>query len=381
MANSSSTKPSINSGSKTPAKSMAELMAAHTVSFKTFHKGDAVTGVVTKLTKNEILVDIQAKSLAVVLEKEKALMNTLLSRLTLGDTVEVTVLNPESDMGNPVVSLRRFLSNVSWAQLDKALKSEEQLSVRVTDVTKGGLVVMTDSGLSGFLPNSHVNAGDQLSVNKQVKVRVIEINRTDNKIIFSQKITIAKDLFESAIKKLKIGESVSVNVMNVVQFGVFVSVPVAGMKKSDPDSIGAEGLDLNLDGLIHISEISWEKVEEIGQRFISGQQITAKIIGFDKNTRRVDLSMKQLTDDPFTLLLEKYPVDKKVAGEVTKLDENGVHIALDEGIEGLIRKDKIPPTVSFSEGQKINATVSEIDKRRRKIYLLPVLLDKPIGYR
>ena len=374
MSNSSSTKPSINSGSKTPAKSMAELMAAHTVSFKTFHKGDAVTGVVTKLTKNEILVDIQAKSLAVVLEKEKALMNTLLSRLTLGDTVEVTVLNPESDMGNPVVSLRRFLSNVSWAQLDKALKSEEQLSVRVTDVTKGGLVVMTDSGLSGFLPNSHINAGDQLSVNKQVKVRVIEINRTDNKIIFSQKITIAKDLFESAIKKLKIGESVSVNVMNVVQFGVFVSVPIAGMKN-------VEGLDLNLDGLIHISEISWEKVEEIGQRFISGQQITAKIIGFDKNTRRVDLSMKQLTDDPFTLLLEKYPVDKKVAGEVTKLDENGVHIALDEGIEGLIRKDKIPPTVSFSEGQKINATVSEIDKRRRKIYLLPVLLDKPIGYR
>ncbi len=91
--------------------------------------------------------------------------------------------------------------------------------------------------------------------------------------------------------------------------------------------------------------------------------------------------MKQLTDDPFTLLLEKYPVDKKVAGEVTKLDENGVHVALDEGIEGLIRKDKIPPTVSFSKGQKINATVSEIDKRRRKIYLLPVLLDKPIGYR
>ena len=359
---------------------MAELMAAHTVSFKTFHKGDAVTGVVTKLTKNEILVDIQAKSLAVVLEKEKALMNTLLSRLTLGDTVEVTVLNPESDMGNPVVSLRRFLSNVSWAQLDKALKSEEQLSVRVTDVTKGGLVVMTDSGLSGFLPNSHINAGDQLSVNKQVKVRVIEINRADNKIIFSQKLTISKDLFESAIKQLKVGESVSVNVMNVVQFGVFVSVPIAGMKN-------VEGLDLNLDGLIHISEISWEKVEEIGQRFISGQQITAKIIGFDKNTRRVDLSMKQLTDDPFTLLLEKYPVDKKVSGEVIKIDENGVHVLVDDPstssgqVEGLIRKDKIPPTVSFSEGQKINATVSEIDKRRRKIYLLPVLLDKPIGYR
>ena len=380
MSNSSSTKPSINSGSKTPAKSMAELMAAHTVSFKTFHKGDAVSGVVTKLTKNEILVDIQAKSLAVVLEKEKALMNTLLSRLTLGDTVEVTVLNPESDMGNPVVSLRRFLSNVSWAQLDKALKSEEQLSVRVTDVTKGGLVVMTDSGLSGFLPNSHVNAGDQLSVNKQVKVRVIEINRADNKIIFSQKLTISKDLFESAIKQLKVGESVSVNVMNVVQFGVFVSVPIAGMKN-------VEGLDLNLDGLIHISEISWEKVEEIGQRFISGQQITAKIIGFDKNTRRVDLSMKQLTDHPFTLLLEKYPVDKKVSGEVIKIDENGVHVLVDDPstssgqVEGLIRKDKIPPTVSFSEGQKINATVSEIDKRRRKIYLLPVLLDKPIGYR
>lgn len=372
MAHSSSN--SSRPAASTQAKSMAELMSSHKVSFKTFRKGDSVEGKIAKLTKNEILVDVQAKSLAVVLEKEKTLLNTLLSTLHVGDTVEVTVLNPESEMGNPVVSLRRFIGNISWKKLEDAMKDEAQITVRVTDVTKGGLVTVTESGISGFLPNSHMNAAGELNVGKEAKVRVIEINRTDNKLIFSQKLTVSKDIFDKAIKKLKEGESISVIVMNVVPFGVFVSVPVPGMK----DSVEAP---LSLDGLVHISEISWEKVEEITSLFTSGQEIKAKIIGFDKNTRRVDLSIKQMSSDPFEELISKYPVDKKVTGRVIKIDDSGALISFEDGAEGLIKKDKIPPTVSYEEGQEVTLTVSEIDKRRRKIHVVPVLLEKPLMYR
>lgn len=357
-----------------PAKSMADLMASYKSSFKTFKKGDTVTGKIAKLTKSEVLVDIQAKTLAVVLEKERALMQTIMATLKVGDSVDVSILNPESEMGNPVVSLRRYLSNSSWNLLEEAKKSDSQISVKITDNTKGGLIAVTESGQSGFLPNSHMAASGVPVIGNSIKVRVIELNRPDNKIIFSQKLTMPKELFDKAISTLKTGDVVDVAVINVMPFGIFAATPVAGLTDS-------EGKDLMLDGLIHISEVAWEKVDDLAAQFSAGQKIKAKIIGFDKNTRRADLSLKQMTDDPFTKIMSEYSLDKKVSGRVINIDENGVHLELQVGIEGLIRKDKIPPTVNYEEGQKITATVSEIDKRRRKIYLLPVLLEKPLMYR
>jgi small subunit ribosomal protein S1 len=356
------------------AKSMADLMAKHKTSFSTFRKGDAVSGKITKLTKNEILVDINAKSAAVVLEKDKTILRTLLEKLHVGDEVEVQILNPESDWGNPVVSLRRFLSNSSWKQLEEAQKVEGLINVTVTDLTKGGILVTAENGLSGFLPNSHLGSGNQPTTGKQIKVRVIEINRKDNKIIFSQKQTISAQLFNEAIKSFKIGDSIDVNVLNIAPFGVFTFIPIPG--KTRP-----EGGELQLDGLIHISEISWDKVDEITNLYAAGDKITAKIIGFDKNTRRIDLSLKQLTPDPFDNIANHYPLDKNVSVAITKIDDSGVYINLGAGIEGIIRKDKIPPTMNFKIDQTILATVSEIDKKRHKIYLVPVLREKPIGYR
>lgn len=352
---------------------MAELMASYKTSFKTFNKGDLVKGTITKLTKNEILVDIEAKSQAVVLEKEKSFLQTLLKTLKVGDKVEVSILNPESEMGNPVVSLRRYLNNSSWKIVEDAKSDDSQLEVVVTDITKGGLVVAIESGLHGFLPNSHLTSGLQIAVGKKIKVRVIEINRAENKLVFSQKVTLSVSEFNNAVKELKTGDAIDVKVLNVVPFGIFVTIPVSVKSES--------GTDMTLDGLIHISEISWEKEEEITSQFAQGQELKAKIIGFDKNTRRIDLSLKQLTADPFAKVIESYPVDKKVSAQIVKIDENGLHLLLDGEVEGLIRKDKVPPASSYQEGQNITATVYEIDKRRRKIYLVPVLLEKPLMYR
>ncbi len=364
---------SAGSAQRKPALSMADLMASYKTSFHTFKKGDSVKGKITKLTKNEILVDINAKTDAVVLEKDRTMLHSLLDTLHVGDEVEVSILNPESDMGHSVVSLRRYMSNAAWKYIETAEKEEKLIDVTVTDVTKGGFVVVAASGLSGFLPNSHVNPGEHFTAGMKIQVRVQEIDRKENKIIFTQKRTMTLQAFEEALRQFKNGDVVEVVVANTAPFGIFVTIPVEGKTTGD-------GEQLVLDGLIHISEISWEKVEDVTQVYEAGEKIQAKIIGFDKDARRIDLSVKQLTEDPFEAILAKYPVDMKVKGTVTKVDDTGVTVSL-EGVEGLIRKDKVPPTVTYAEGQTVSATVSEIDRRRHKLYLVPVLLEKPIGYR
>lgn len=353
---------------------MADLMASYKQSFQTFKKGDTVTGKITKLTKNEILVDINAKSEAMVLEKDRNMLNSLLSHFKVGDEVEVSILNPESESGNPVVSMRRFLGNITWDELATMQKEEKQLTVTVTDMTKGGAVVLTDTGMSGFLPNSHASGGEQIVAGATLKARILELNRKDNKIIFSQKSTISEDAFKKATKAIKVGDKVQVTVTNVTPFGIFVSVPVEGQTTET-------GEQLTLDGLAHISELSWEKVEDISQLYTAGNAVEAVIISFDSGARRVDLSIKQLTDDPFEKVAKEYPVEKKVTAPILKLDDTGAYLDLGEGVEALIKKEKIPPTVTYTEGQTVTATVAEIDRRRHRITLVPVLLDKPIGYR
>lgn len=368
MANTTPTNASTSSARKAPASSMAELMASYKTSFKTFHKGDLVKGHITKLTKSEILVDLEAKSIAIVLEKDKTLLNTIMSTLKVGDEVEVSILSPESESGHPIVSLRRFLSLAIWSELEEAQKEEKQIEVTVTDVTKGGVVAVTHNGVSGFLPNSHIAGGEQLNPNKKIKVKVLELSRKDNKLVFSQKTTISAADFEAAIKAFKKNAKVEVTIANITAFGIFVSIPVPGK-------------ELTLDGLIHISEIAWEKVEDINQLYASGQKVEAVVIGFDNNARRVDLSIKRLTADPFDAIAEKYPIDTKVSAVVTTIDDTGVFLELGEGVEGLIKKDKVPANVTYTEGQKVNATVSELDRKRQRVILVPVLLEKPIGYR
>jgi ribosomal protein S1 len=348
---------------------MADLMASHKTSFQTFNKGDLVKGTIARMTKNEVTVDLNAKTEAIVLEKERHLLNSMLAVLKVGDEVEVSILSPESESGHPIVSLRRFMSLRSWNALEAVQKSEDQIEVTVVEMTKGGAVVDTDNGLSGFLPNSHIGNGDQQIIpGKKIKVRVLDLSRKENKIVFSQKSTITLADFEEAAKALKSGSTIEVTVTNITPFGMFVTVPVPGK-------------ELTLDGLLHISELSWDKVEDINQLYTSGQKVEAKVIGLDKDARRVDLSVKRMTEDPFEKIATQYAIDTKVTGTVSKVDETGVYLDIAEGVEGLIRKDKIPPTVTYTEGQTLTATVTEVDRRRHRISLVPVLKEKPLMYR
>ena len=361
--------PSASSGRAT---SMADLMKKVEASKTTFvspHKGDILTGTITKLTKNEILVDINAKTEAVVLEKERHILNKILSSFKVGDKVPVQVLNPESDFGYPVVSLRRSVGDITWDRLAKLQKNQEPVEVNLDMATKGGFLATTVDGISGFLPNSHTSSleNPQGLIGKKIKVVVLEINRGLNKIIFSQKQVMGPADFQKLIKNLKVGQKIDAVVSNVAPFGIFLSIPVDDKKLAE--------------GFIHISETSWENVENLTDLFKLGDKITGVVLGFDKESRRVNLSLKRLVADPFEKRLDEFTLDKKVKGKVTRIISTGVLLDLGNNITGLIKKEKIPVSTTYKEGQEIVVTVSAVDKKRHRIEISPVLKEKPIGYR
>lgn len=260
---------------------MADLMKSVQTSFVSPKKGEVLTGTITKLTASEILVDIGAKTEAVVLEKDKKILKSILSLIKVGDRVLVSVLNPESDYGNPVVSLRRFIDDKLWEKVADFQKKKALLDAKVSEFTKGGFVIETNDGIIGFLPNSHMQHIDPNPFGKIFRVTLLEVDRPSRKIIFSQKQTFGKDEFEKAVLDLKPDQKIDSIIASIAPFGVYVSVP--------------------------INE--------------------------------------------------------------------------DKTLEGVIRKEKIPPGVSYKVGDKVQTIVAEIDTKNHKIFLVPALKEKPIGYR
>lgn len=354
-------------------QTMAQLLAAHKSTFISLHKGEIVKARVSKVTPSEILLEVGSKTEAVVLEKDRRIMKHLVSLLRVGDTVEAMVLSPESDMGYPVVSLRKFAEDKEWKLLEELLKSQEKVAVVVTDVTKGGFLVESTTGVAGFLPNSHLlptTDTDEL-VGKHTKASIVDLNRQQNKIIFSEKGTMTDGDFAKVTKSLKEGQKITGPISGITSFGLFVTLSL--------------GHDVFLDGLVHISEVSWERVTDLSNIYSLGQEVETMVIGFDKENRRVDLSIKRLAADPFQAITDAFPVDKKVKGKITAITDAGVDIVLGQvagsAVEGTIRKEKISPNTKYEIGQEIDATVVSVDSKKRKILLTPVLKEKPLMYR
>lgn len=349
---------------------MADLLASHKSTFVTLHKGDILEGKITKLTSGEILVNIDAKAEAVVLEKDKKILRSILSTLKVGDTVSVQVLNSESDLGHPVVSLRRFLNNKLWIKISEFQKSREVLEATVNEVIKGGLLVSTDSGISGFLPNSQISFAqshdESPPIGSSIKAVILEADRATGKIIFSQSQSVSSSDFAKTAKTLKPGQRLKTNITSVTPYGLFVSVPIEGG---------------SVDGFIHISELSWEKVEDISNAYSSGDSIEAEVTGFDEEGRRVNLSVKKLKSDPFDEKIKDYPIDKKITVTVDRISAVGVNVDIEGGIDALIKKEKIPPGMSLKVGDSVEAVISDIDAKKRRILLTPVLKEKPLTYR
>lgn len=339
-------------------RTMEELLARYQIAL--FKKGDIVEGVITSLSPKEVLIDLGAKSEGTVFYKELPYIKDFLSQLGVGDRIGVYILSPENENGQIVVSLRRAAFGFKWQNLAKMRDQGELAEVKALESNRGGLLVEYE-GLRGFLPASQLNVSHLGKaaelVGKTLKVRVIDVDSKINRLIFSEKHKDSK-----ALDKIKVDQVYEGVVTGVFPFGIFVDVD------------GAEGL-------VHISEVSWEKITDLKNSYAVGDRLKVLVLGQDKESQRLTLSIKQLTVDPWNEIIKKYPVGKQVKGRVTKLTNFGAFVSLDNNIEGLIHISKIPPEKQFTAGEEVSCLIESVDTKKRRISLGLVLKEKPIGYK
>ena len=267
-----------------------------------------------------------------------------------------------------MVSLRRFMENRVWEKIEKLVNGKADLEITITGITKGGFLARTDDEIGGFLPNSQtvfVEEPESL-VGSRIKAIILEAQRDTHKIIFSQKEAVNESDFEKIAASIKAGQTVKATITNIAPFGLFVSIPSG---------------DSFLEGLIHVSEVSWDKIDDLSKHFKPRDIVDAQIIDIDLREKRLNLSIKRLTKDPFDEMTKEYSLDKKFSLPVLKISDTGITVDLGNEITGIIKKEKLPPGFEAKEGQTIEIIVSGVDKRRRRVEFVPVLKAKPIGYR
>ena len=359
---------------------MDELIKTTGYKFQGLKKGNIVEGIITTLSKKLILVDIGAKTEGVVLQKEFEETADFVALLKPGDKIKALVYSPENDKGQILLSLRQAAEDHKWGLFDQYLKTSEVVEVRGLEVNRGGLIARI-MGVRGFIPASqfgHQYLGklDELQ-NYLIKVKIIEVDRSKNRLIFSEKSVseaAALVLKQTALKKVKAGQEVAGIVSGVMPFGIFVRV------KIDKDS-SKDKQDIFLEGLVHISEISWEKVDNINNFYMVGKKVKVKVLGINKDTGKLNLSIKQLTLDPWFDMAKKYKTDKKVKAKVTRLASFGAFVELESGVEGLIHISKIPADFDIKVDKKIDVYIESVDTEKRRMSLGLVLKGKPVGYK
>lgn len=395
---------SLKSTKSTSSKgqSFADLFAASQSKVPSLRRNQEVVGTVVAVSPQEILIDIGAKSEGVLSGRELSAVSDMVAKLSVGDKVDATVMFVENDAGQVVLSLRKLSGERRWTDLEEKKENEEDIDVVALEVNRGG-VICDYLGIRGFLPASQLSsAPSKLTdlIGKTLSARVIEVDRNGNRLILSQKSADKKDLTEvlKLLSKVAIGEKVSGIVSAVLPFGIFVEIDMgkiissskAKEDKKDSKVVKAEGGDeadkeaksgTKLEGLVHVSELSWDKIDDPAKLFNVGDQVDVLVIAKDEVSGRLNLSLRQLQQDPFAQLSEKYTKDLEVSGTISKVTPYGVFVTLDNAVEGLIHISKIPPDLSYELGQEVKCTVESVDVKARRIALIPIARVKPILYR
>ncbi len=347
--------------SKTKNLTMDELLASSSV--VALKVGDVVEGTVTSVRKHEVWVDLGANGVGVIFRREVGH-----GQLKEGETINASVVDPELDEGYALLSMRRAAKDRGWGELQRLFDEQEIVEASSYDANRGGLLIELE-GIRGFLPVSQLAAEHYPRVSdadkdeiltklnalngKSLRVRILDVSRKDNKLIFSEKEAVRDDM-QSRLTKLKVGDIVEGVVTGVIDFGVFVNV---------------EGIE----GLVHISEISWERVEDPRKYVKTGDKIEAKIIAIDKD--RLSLSIKQMTDDPWLSEVKKFKKDSQVEGKITRITPFGAFVQLSPAVEALVHvsemsdEESIDPEKLFKLNEKKKFKVLEIDTENRKIAL------------
>jgi len=334
--------------------------------------GEIRTGVIASVSPSQILVSIGAKSEGVISGRElDQLTAEERDALQVGQEVHVFVINPEDANGNVVLSLKRAQEELSWENVERLVTSDEVVDSKIMGFNKGGLIVAVE-GLRGFVPSSQISAmrrgqstGDtpeqrwQKMIGQPISVRVIEVDRERRRLILSERAASTESrqsIKERVIEELEEGKVYTGRVTSLANFGAFININGA-------------------DGLVHLSELSWEHIEHPREVLEVGQEVKVKVINVDREKKRIGLSVRALQDDPWKSRVEKYSVGQLVEGVITRLTKFGAFARLEGDIEGLIHISEIAehriehPKEVLKEGEVKSLRVIRIDPEQHRIGL------------
>lgn len=341
---------------------MEELLASHQV--PSMIAGDVIEGSVIAADKHEIWLDLGPRGTGLVIGREIEQAGNLQP----GDTISAGVIDPESDDGYALLSLKKVAKEKGWEVLQQRFDAGEVFAVSPFDANKGGLLIEVE-GIRGFLPVSQLSAENYPRVSgadrdeilhrltslvgKSLQVRVLDIDRRDNKLIVSEKAARREDT-ESKVAQMKPGTTVKGVVTGVVDFGIFVNV---------------EGVE----GLVHISEIAWDRVDSPAKYVKVGQEVEAKIISIDRD--KLSLSMKQLQDDPWANEVKGLKVGSEVEGTITRITPFGAFVQVTPVVEALVHISELStehvedPTKLVKVGEKKRFRIIAVDADAHKLSL------------
>ena len=345
-----------------------------------FKEGDIIEGDVVDIEQDEVLVDIGYKSEGVVPLKELSIRKNVAPGdiVSIGQHIEVLVLEKEDEQGRLILSKKRALYERVWGQIEAVREQGGTVKGTVIEVVKGGLIV--DIGLRGFLPASLVDLRRVRDldpfVGQEIEAKVIELDRNRNNVVLSRRAYLEEAQAEQRnafLNALIEGEVKTGVVSSVVNFGAFVDL--GGM-----------------DGLVHVSELSWQHVNHPSEVVRVGQNVSIKVLEIDHNRERISLSIKQTTPDPWQEFISEHEVGSVIEGTVIKTVPFGAFVAVENGVEGLVHVSEIAmhrvesPELELSIGQRVKVKLTEMDDGRRRVSFsikqaLPEFADRKPGPR
>jgi small subunit ribosomal protein S1 len=339
------------------------LVPNYDATIKPFEEGDVVSGEVVRIDKDEVLVDIGYKSEGVIPAGELSIRRSVdpADEVSLGEHVDALVLTKEDQEGRLLLSKKRARFEKAWRRIEAAAESGEPVEGLVIEVVKGGLIL--DLGVRGFLPASLVDIRRVHNLDEfrgqTLECKVIELNRSRNNVVLSRRAVLEeerKEVREQILGRLRPGMVVEGKISNIVDFGAFVDL---------------EGID----GLIHISELSWSHVNHPSEVLSIGETVRVKVLDIDRERQRISLGLKQTQEDPWQRVLNEYRVGDALEGKVTKVVAFGAFVEIVPGVEGLVHISELAdhhvetPGEVVQPGQEVWVRILEIDEERRRISL------------
>jgi small subunit ribosomal protein S1 len=340
-----------------------QVIPNYDATMRPFEEGEVVTGHVVRIDKDEVLVDIGYKSEGVIPANELSIRKSVdpHDEVQMGEEVDALVLTKEDQDGRLIMSKKRARFEKAWRRIEAAAESGEAVEGTVIEVVKGGLII--DLGVRGFLPASLVdirrvpNLDEYMST--KIETKVIELNRSRNNVVLSRRAVLEeerKEVRQQILDRLQPGLVVEGQISNIVDFGAFV----------DLDGI---------DGLIHISELSWSHVNHPSEILNIGDTVQVKVLDIDRDRQRISLGLKQTQEDPWQRIVDTYNVNDELEGKVTKVVTFGAFVEILDGVEGLVHISELAahhvesPREVVHPGDEIRVKILEIDSERRRLSL------------